>query len=60
MNIGGDLLAVASAQFGLRLLSQLVRESPGKNIVVSPISLFQTLSLCSRLTDDLMGSAPLG
>lgn len=45
MDIGGDNLSLAEVQFGLRLLSQLVAKSPGKNVIVSPLGLFQTLSL---------------
>lgn len=45
MEIGGDTLSICEVQFGLHLLSQLVTTSPGRNVIVSPLGLFQALSL---------------
>lgn len=52
MNIGGDTLSIAASQFGLRLLSRLVARSPGRNVIVSPMGLFQALSLYAFLADE--------
>jgi serine protease inhibitor len=45
VNVGGDILSLVEVDFGLRLLSRLVASSPGKNVIVSPLGLFQALSL---------------
>lgn len=52
MNIGGDLLSVAAAGFGLRLLARMAKNAPGKNVIVSPLGPFQGMSLFGFVGDE--------
>jgi len=52
MNLGGDRVAIASTELGLRLLATTVCQAPGRNTMLSAIGPFQALALLSVLGTD--------
>lgn len=52
MSLGGDLVSLAQFEFGLKLLTAVVQRTPGQNVILSPLSLFQVLSLYALLGAD--------
>ena len=52
MNLGGDRVAIASTELGLRLLAATVCQAPGRNTMLSAIGPFQALALLSVLSTD--------